>query len=99
MEDLDQTRKEKAYKLPTRRQSLVVDEAYYRLVDKDTGTVIVPFDKETKSTRLSKDSEGMYISFLTSGLAKGRLYTLDLLLNDQGIERLIHLNDVSFMVV
>ncbi len=99
IEDLDQTRKEKAYKLPTRRQSLVVDEAYYRLVDKDTGTIIVPFDKSTNSTRLSKDSEGMYISFLSAGLSKGRIYTLDLLLIDQGIERLIHLNDVSFMVV
>ena len=41
----------------------------------------------------------MYISFLTSGLAKGRLYTTDLLVKDHGIERLISLPDVSFMVV
>ena len=99
IEDLDSTVNERAYKLPRRRKSIVFDSAYYRLVDKETGTVIVPFDKIRNSTRLSTDSEGMYISFLTAGLPKGRTFTIHLLVNDQGIERLFKLDDVSFMVV
>lgn len=99
VEDLDKTSKEKAYKLPRRRKSEVFDTAHYRLVDKETGVVIVPFDKQRNSTRVSTDASGMYISFLTAGLPKGRTYTVDLLVNDQGIERLINLNDVSFTVV
>lgn len=98
-EDLNATAKEKPYKLPRKRKSIVFDTAHYRLIDIDTGTVIVPFDKETNSTRLSTDADGMYISFLTSGLPKGRAYTLEILVNDQGIERLIKLDDVSFTVV
>ena len=99
VEDLDLSLKEKAYKLPRKRKSEVFDIAYYRLVDKETGTVVVPFDKVRNSTRVSKDAEGMYISFLTSGLPKGRTYTLHLLVNDQGTERLFTLDDVSFVVV
>jgi hypothetical protein len=99
IEDLDKTINEKAYKLPRRRKSEVLDVAHYRLVDKETKTVIIPFDKTTNSTKLSTDAEGMYISFFTAGLPKGRTYTLHLLVNDQGIERLFTLDDVSFTVV
>jgi len=99
IDDLDADVTEKAYKLPMTKKSIVVDSIHYRIVDKDTGKIVVPFDNERNSTRVSTDSEGMYISFLTSGLAKGRLYTTDLLVKDHGIERLISLPDVSFMVV
>ncbi len=99
IEDLDQSYNEKAYKLPRNRKSAVVDKAYYRIVDKETGEIIVPFDKLSNSTRLSKDSDGMYFSFFTSGLAKNRSYNVDLLLSDGGIERLVELKDISFTVV
>lgn len=99
MRDIDADDKESAYKLPITKKSIVLDSAYYRIVDKETNTVVVPFDKERNSTKLSTDSDGMYISFLSSGLAKDRSYTIDILANDQGVERLIRLNDISFMVV
>lgn len=99
IEDIDASYTENAYKVPMTKPSAVVGKAYYRIVDKDTGSVIVPFDKDKNSTRLSQDSSGMYISFLTSGLPKGRLYGIDLLVSDGGIERLVKLDDVSFMVV
>ena len=99
VEDLNATSKEKPYKLPRKRKSIVFDTAHYRLVDKETGTVVVPFDKITNSTRISSDADGMYISFLTAGLTKGRIYTIDILINDRGIERLMKLDDVSFTVV
>ena len=99
IEDLDQTYNEKAYKLPRRRKSIVVDTVYYRIIDKETGTVMVPFDEVNNSTKLSKDSDGMYFSFYTNGLPRGRQYGIDLLVADGGIEKLIALDDVSFTVV
>lgn len=99
VEDLNATSKEKPYKLPRKRKSIVFDTAHYSLIDKETGTVIVPFDKTTNSTRISTDADGMYISFKTSGLTRGRIYTLHILINDRGIERLMKLDDVSFTVV
>ena len=99
IEDLDKAYTEKAYKLPRRKDSLVVDKAYYRIIDEESGTVIVPFDQQTNSTRLSQDSEGMYISFLTAGMAKKRLYTIELLLLDNDVEKLFKLKDASFMVI
>lgn len=99
IEDLDATSKEKAYKLPRARKSLVVDSCYYRVVDSESGKVVVPFDKIRNSTKLSTDADGMFIKFLTSGLPKGRVYTVDILLNDMGIERMIKLKDVAFRVV
>ncbi len=99
IEDLDQSYNEKAYKLPRKKKSLVVDKAYYRIVDKETGEVVVPFDKVRSTTRLSQDSDGMYFSFFTSGLPKKRLHGVDLLIADGGVEKLVHLTDVSFMVV
>ena len=76
-----------------------MDKAYYRIADKETGEIIVPFDKTRNSTRLSQDADGMYFSFFTSGLPKKRLYGVDLLISDGGVEKLVHLTDVSFMVV
>ena len=76
-----------------------MDAAYYRVIDSETGTVIVPFDKERNTTKLSTDADGMYISFHTAGLPKGRIYHIELLLNDMGIERLVKLDDVAFRIV
>ena len=99
IEDLDATAKEDSYKLPRTRKSIVIDPCYYRIIDTETSNVIVPFDKERNSTRVSTDADGMFINFMTSGLPKGRLYHIQLLLDDMGIERLVKLEDVSFRIV
>lgn len=99
IEDIDFTTREPSYKLPRIRDSIILDECYYRIVDVETGKIIIPFDKQNNSTKLSTDSRGMFISFLTSGLPKNRLYTIELLVNDYGIEKLVKLKDASFKVV
>ena len=99
IEDLDVASTDQAYKLPRSKKSLVLDSGYYRVVDSESGKIVVPFDKTRNSTRLSTDAAGMYVSFLTAGLPKGRTYHIDLLLNDMGIERLIKLEGVSFRIV
>jgi hypothetical protein len=99
IEDIDENIKEKSYKLPRRKQTKVFDESYYRILDVETGKEIIPFDKTFNSTRVSIDAEGMYVSFNSSGLPKNRNYTIDLLIVDRGVERLVKLSDISFRVI
>lgn len=99
VEDLDAEATENSYKLPRTRKSIVVDSCYYRIVDVETGTVIIPFDKKRNSTKVSTDASGMFISFKSSGLPKGRIYSIELLVNDMGVERLVKLENIAFRVV
>lgn len=99
IEDLDANSKLKAYKVPYNVETLVFDKAYYRIRDVSSNKVVVPFDKKRGSTRLSVDGDGMFVEFDTNGLAKGYQYTVDLLVQDRGSERLIELPSVSFRVV
>ena len=85
--------------MPRSRKSAIVDSCFYRIIDFESGKVIVPFDKKTNSTRVSVDADGLFIKFHTDGLPKNRIFHIDLLINDMGIERLIKLSDVAFKVV
>ena len=87
------------YLKPSKVETIILDEAYYCIKDRQTGTVLVPFDKLTDSTRVSSDGKGMYIEFRTAGLPKNRQITVDLLIIDRGMERLIKLPDIDFRVV
>ena len=60
---------------------------------------MVPFDDERNSTKLSVDSEGMIIEFRTTGLPLNRPLTIDLLIKDEGFERLKELPSINFQVV
>ena len=99
VEDLDKDNNQQAYKLPRKAESIIIDEAYYRIKDVQTGKVVIPFDKEKQSTRVSTDSEGMYVQFLTNGLPKNRQLTIDMLLVDRGMEKLMKMNDINFRIV
>ena len=99
VEDIEQNSNRKAYKLPRKLKSIILDEAYYRIKDVQTGKVIIPFDKTRQSTRVSTDADGMYIKFLTSGLPKNMQLTIDLLLVDRGMEKLVKMPEVNFRIV
>lgn len=99
IEDVDAQAKAKSYKLPRDLETIILDKAYYCIKDRQTGTVLVPFDKLMDSTRVSSDGKGMYIEFRTAGLPKNRQITVDLLIIDRGMERLIKLPEIDFRVV
>jgi len=99
VEDLDADSNKKAYKLPRKLETIIIDEAYYRIKDVQTGTVIIDFDKTYQSTRVSTDGSGMYMQFRTSGLPANRQLTVDLLLVDRGLERLVKVPEINFRVV
>ena len=99
IEDIDANSNKKAYKLPRKAKSIIVDEAYYRIKDIQTGKIIVPFDKTRQSTRVSSDADGMYVKFLTNGLPKNMQLSIDILLVDRGMEKLVKMNDINFRIV
>ena len=99
IEDIDAQAKAKAYKLPRELKTIVLDKVYYRIKDRQTDTILVPFDKIYDSTRVSTDGEGMYIEFRTAGLPRKRQLTVDLLVMDRGMERLVKLPEIDFRVV
>ena len=99
IEDITAQLKAKSFKIPRSIKTIILDEAYYRIKDVQTGTILVPFDDERNSTKLSVDSEGMIIEFRTTGLPLLRPLTIDLLIKDEGFERLKELPSINFQVV
>tara|TARA_R110000824_G_scaffold33530_2_gene107352 strand:+ start:356 stop:1900 length:1545 start_codon:yes stop_codon:yes gene_type:complete len=73
-----------AKKLPLETKSEIFTKMYYRVRDYDSNTVIIPFDTQKESTRLSTDSDGMYFKFYMDSLSMGRTYVFDFLIKDQG---------------
>lgn len=76
-------------KSPRDLRSEIFDAIYYRVVDSDTGTVVIPFTKEGNGTRCSVDSESMYFRFMMSNLPPGRVYYFEFLVNDRGAENIL----------
>ena len=73
-------------KLPIKSPNTVVKNAYYQIRDVSTNEVVVPFDEQKNSTKISSDSEGMFFKFDTSNLRPGSAYTIDILLSTNGIK-------------
>lgn len=85
-------------KTPRALRSEVFDAVYYRVVDADSGTVVVPVTKEGNGTRLSVESNGMYFRFLMSSLPPGRVYHFEFLLIDRGSEYMLPDKSPQFRV-
>ena len=79
----------KAVKRPVRRVSEIFDEVYYRVVDRDSGFVVLSFGESNNSTRVSTDKEGMYFDINFNPLPKGRSYQFEFLVKHRGISVLI----------
>ena len=99
IEDITTQLKAKAYKVPRSIKTIILDEVFYRIKDIETGTILVPFDDERNSTKLSVDADGMIIEFRTTGLPLNRSLTIDLLIKDEGFERLKELPSINFKVI
>jgi len=84
----DDDEKVPASKLPYVRPSLVFTDAYYRIRDEYSNDVIIPFDTADKSTLMSTDSDGMYFDLYTDDLSIGRVYSIDVLINDLGADQI-----------
>ena len=85
-EDID--RKIVATKTPIESVSEIFTSMYYRVRCVDNNEVIIPFDTNSNSTLCSTDSDGMYFEVFMDALPKGKLFTIDFLLKDRGIDQI-----------
>ena len=78
-------------RIPIQLPSKIIQKAYYQIKDTNNFKVLVPFSDllatPNESTRISRDSEGMYFKFPVSVLPRGRTYTIDIGYYDRGIRR------------
>ena len=72
-------------------------ETYYRVRDIN-GSIYIPFERSSGSTRLSTDSNGMFFDMYTDGLPRGRMMTIDYLIVYQGTEYIVEDKNVKFRV-
>jgi len=77
---------------------MVISDVHYRIKDEQTSQVLVPFDTARGSTKLSTDSNGMYMIFKPEGLPTGRSLIVDLLFDLEGNSRVISLPEFKFRV-
>ena len=96
--DLDASDK-KAYKVPVALKSLAIDAVYYRVLDADSGKVIIDYGEDDNSTRLSSDSTGMYFDFFFSNLPIGRSYTIEYLIVNGNAREYFRDKNSRFLVV
>jgi len=98
MEDLKKVQDEKPYKVPRSRKTIVMSDVYYCIKDVQTSQILVPFDIARNSTKLSTDSNGMYMIFKPEGLPMGRSLTVDLMFELEGNSRVVNLPEFTFRV-
>jgi len=79
-------------------KSEVFENLFYRVVDADLGTVVIPYTRSNNATRCSIDSDGMYFNFRMSSLYSGRVYYFEFLLADRGVEFQIEEKSPMFRV-
>ena len=69
-------------KLPTEKISEVYNNMFFRVVDVQKNEVVIPFDTNRNSTRLSSDSDGMFFMIDMNSLTPGRAYKFEFLIRD-----------------
>lgn len=87
-------------KKPFEKKSEIFTKMFYRVVDADSGDVIIPFDTDTENnaTALSYDSQGMYFDFYMNSLSPGKSYYFEFKIKDMGTIKVIKDNPATFLV-
>ena len=84
-------------RVPISIKSVILNEVYYRIKDIDNNDVYIPFKKDNNGTRLSSDSTGLFFETYLN-LPKGRSYTIDFLVVEDGIDTIYNAKNVRFKV-
>ena len=95
----DRDRNIKFVKEPLEKKSEIFHEMYYRIRDDFDGSVLIDFDIEDGSTRLSSDANGMFFEVFTDSLPKGRIYSFDFLIRRNGVNTIIRDVASKFKIV
>ncbi len=84
----------KSVRMPRRLPSLVLNQAYYRIRDAYSGKILTPFVKNGNGTRISSRKDGMYFKPSLAHLPVGKSYTIDVLVVENGIDRIYETQSV-----
>ena len=74
-------------KTPFVSPSTFPEKVYYRVKNSITKEILIPFDVELNSTRISNDSNNLYFDFHMLNLQESLTYDFDILIIENGIER------------
>ena len=85
-------------RVPIEPVSLNFSSMYWQLVDVYTGNIIIPFDVDDASTRVSLDNVGMYFDFWPGDLSIGRVYAFEFMIVDNNEVVIISKNLPTFRV-
>jgi len=86
-------------KKPYEKKSEIFNNMHFRVRDVLDGNLILDFDTQNNSTRLSTDSDGMYFSFYTDSLPRGRVYRFEFLIRRNGIDKIVKDAASKFKIV
>ena len=85
-------------KQPISLSSVIFDEVYYQVVDRVTEKVVLSYDKDNSTTKVSTDSNGMFFDFKMQALIPGRSYAFDFYVVDRGASYLVRNRESIFEV-
>ena len=86
-------------KSPYEKKSEIFDQMYYRVRDVIDGKILIDFDKINNSTKLSTDKDGMFFTFYTDSLPRGRIYAFDFLVRRNNRDTVIQDAASNFRIV
>ena len=86
-------------KKPYEKKSDIFNNMHYRVRDVLDGRLILDFDTQNNSTKLSTDADGMYFSFYTDSLPRGRVYRFEFLIRRNNIDKIIKDAASKFKIV
>ena len=86
-------------KIPIRRETVVFENVFYRVVDVDSNEVMFDFGENDNSTRVSTDGKGMFFDFHMDILPPGRSYAFEYLIIDQQTRQIVKDKNVIFRVL
>ena len=88
-----------ASKLPVKSTSVIFTSAYYSIRDAYANDVAVPFETTYSATKLSTDGDGMYFDLFMSDLNAGKVYEIDMLVRDGGLDDVYRNIGLRFRVI
>jgi hypothetical protein len=84
---------------PLEKKSQIFRNMFYRVRDVYDGKILIDFDKVGSSTKLSTDEDGMFFTFYTDSLPRGRTYSFDFLIERNGADTVIKDAASKFRIV
>ena len=66
----------------------MLSNVFYSVREIDSGITVIPFDDIKNSTKVSRDSEGMFFTFSASNFEIGRSYAIDVMIKLNGIKNI-----------